>query len=202
MTETELAYVALGANVGAARASLERAVAALAALPGASLDGVSPLYRTRPVGPVAQADFLNAVVGLHVGSRGEPERSALELLGDLKRIEQELGRQERERWGPREVDLDLVLFGDHAIRAVRTHRTRSDDPARSGEQWLEVPHPEASRRLFVLAPLAELAPDVRPPGWKDTVRQARDRSLSLEGEGAVRVLARWDPVSRRWSDAA
>ena len=95
------------------------------------------------------------------------------LLIALKGIERAMGRQERERWGPRELDLDLLLFGTHRLSVERDAAARSDDSARGGAQWLEVPHPAAAGRLFVLAPLAELAPDVVPPGWGESVAEAR-----------------------------
>lgn len=195
-------YLGLGANVGDGRRSLERAVAALQALPGAALVGASRLYRTRPVGPVAQGDFWNAVVALRLPLEGDPTSAALELLGELKRIEQELGRVERERWGPREVDIDLLLFGPHAARVQRPGPARSEDPTRAGRQWLVVPHPEAKRRLFVLAPLADLAPDLVPPGWGLSVAAARHRAAAAEGDGAVSVVGIWDPAKSAWIDTA
>ncbi len=206
MERSELAFIGLGANVGAARASLERAVVALSDLPGVSLRGVSRLYRTRPVGPVAQGDFLNAVVSLRVPAGGTrsaartPEAGAMALLSALKGLEQAMGRVERERWGPREVDLDLLTFGDHALRIEREAAARSADPSRRGAQWLEVPHPSARDRLFVLAPLADLAPDLEPPGWGETVAAARERALAAEGPDAVQVVGSWDGLTDRWSD--
>lgn len=198
MQWTELAFIGLGANVGAPQDQMERAVAALAALPEARLEGVSRLYRTRPVGPVAQPDFLNAVVGLRVPRGTAPEAGAMALLGALKRLEGTIGRVERERWGPREVDLDLLLFGPHRLRVERQAGARSRDPARAGVQWLEVPHPAASHRLFVLAPLADLAPDLVPPGWDLRVAAARDRAAAAEGPDAVAAVGAWDPLARAW----
>src|SRR3954468_3899904 len=99
------AYVGLGANVGAARATLVGAVRALAALPGARLVAVSPLYITRPVGLMDQPDFHNAVAALDVPAEPDPGTAALALTVALKGLEAAFGRQERVRWGPREVDL-------------------------------------------------------------------------------------------------
>ena len=194
----ELAYIGLGANMGAPRVSLERAVSALSMLPGASLAGVSRLYRTRPVGPVAQRDFLNAAVALRAPAGATPEHEAMALLIALKGLERAMGRVERERWGPREIDLDLLLFGEHALRLEREVGARSADPARGGVQWLEVPHPSASERLFVLAPLADLAPDLEPPGWGESVAAARTRALADEGPDAVEAIADWDAFRSRW----
>lgn len=195
---SELAYIGLGANVGATHHALRRAIAALQALPGASLAGVSRLYRTRPVGPVAQADFLNAAVGLRVPAGGDPGPAAMALLMALKDIERALGRQERERWGPREIDLDLLLFGRHRLHLERDTAARSEDPAKGDAQWLEVPHPQAAVRAFVLAPLADLAPDLTPPAWGMSVARALQRALAREGRTTIQVVAAWDPGSASW----
>jgi 2-amino-4-hydroxy-6-hydroxymethyldihydropteridine diphosphokinase len=138
-----------------------------------------------------QPDFLNAVVAIDVPSGPDPETGALALLAGLKQIEKAFGRQRRERWGPREVDLDLLLFGRHAVNVKRP-----DD------RWLQVPHREARERLFVLAPLADLAPGLRPPGWHETVATARDRQQKLEGSAAVRLVGDYDAAKRVWSAAA
>jgi 2-amino-4-hydroxy-6-hydroxymethyldihydropteridine diphosphokinase len=159
-------------------------VRALSALPGVSLRGVSRLYSTKPVGVIDQPDFLNAVVALDVPAGPNPETGALALLGALKSIEQALGRQARQRWGPREVDLDLLLFGRNVINVERPDG-----------RWLAVPHVQAHERLFVLAPLSDLAPGLRPPGWHETVSTARRRQEAAEGPDAVRVAA-----GRDWAD--
>jgi 2-amino-4-hydroxy-6-hydroxymethyldihydropteridine diphosphokinase len=174
------AYVGLGSNVGDARTTLSHAVQALALLPGVRLRGVSSLYRTRPVGVTDQPDFLNAVVALDVPAGPDPETGALALLAALKQLELALGRQPRERWGPRELDLDLLLFGRHQIQAER--------PA---GRWLAVPHPQMAERLFVLAPLADLAPRLRPPGWQESVASARSRRAASEDAHAVARVGRW-----------
>lgn len=202
MQEGELAAIGLGANMGSARATLEAAVAALRALPGVRLEGVSRLYRTRPVGPVSQAEFWNAVVTLIVPAGPRPAEGAMALLVALKGLEHAFGRQERQRWGPRELDLDLLLFGEHRLRVERSPGARSDDPARRGAQWLEVPHPLAEQRAFVLAPLADVLPDLEPPGWRSSVRAAWEAARAQEGEDAVRPVAGWDEDARRWVDQA
>ena len=195
------AYVGLGSNEGSSRDVLASAVHALAALPEARIKGVSRLYRTKPVGPVTQRDFLNAVVGLSVPAGPTPETGAMALLLALKGIERALGRVERERWGPREVDLDLLLFGDHAIHVERDAAARSDDPARSDVQWLDVPHVSARERLFVLAPLADLAADLVPPGWQLTVAAALDEVAAAEAADSVVVAGTWDAEAAGWSVA-
>lgn len=185
------AYVALGANVGDARRTLAAAVHALAALPDVTLSGVSRLYETRPVGVTDQPDFLNAAVALNVPAGPDPETGALALLLALKQIERAFGRGQGRRWGPRELDLDLLVFGANRILVERLGATRSADPERSGVQWLEVPHPAAADRLFVLAPLADLAADLVPPGWRQSVAAARDDRIQMEGADAVRQTGTW-----------
>jgi 2-amino-4-hydroxy-6-hydroxymethyldihydropteridine diphosphokinase len=194
------AYIGLGANVGDAKATLTAAVHALAALPGASLAGVSRLYVTTPVEVADQPDFHNAVVALDVpaGPDGPGATGPIALLLALKSIERAFGRQDRFRYGPRELDLDLLLFGEERIAVERPEEGRSPDPAKA-TRLLEVPHPEVGRRLFVLAPLADLAPDLVPPGWTESVEQARARQESIEGASAVRPIARWDLGSGAWA---
>lgn len=134
MTE---AFIGLGSNVGDRLAFLTRAIEELKALGPLR---VSRIYETSALGP-PQADFLNAVAAI------ETSLSPRELFEALKRIELTLGRIPRARWGPREIDLDLLLYGDEQI----------DEPD------LKVPHPEMSKRAFVLVPLVELAPDAFLP---------------------------------------
>ena len=120
------------------------------------------------------------------------------LLG-LKSIERAFGRLERGRYGPRELDLDLLIFGDAHLSVERPPEGLSIDPTKAAvTRFLEVPHPKANLRLFVLAPLAELAPTLVPPGWGETVEQARLRQVEIEGESAVRCVARWDPLEDDW----
>ncbi|HEY3333655.1 MAG TPA: 2-amino-4-hydroxy-6-hydroxymethyldihydropteridine diphosphokinase [Candidatus Limnocylindrales bacterium] len=185
------AYVGLGANVGSPEETLAAAVHALAALPGIRLRGVSRLYATDPVGVLDQPEFRNAVVALEVPGGRTPDDGAIALLLALKGLERAFGRQARERWGPREVDLDLLLFGRHVIDVVRPPEGRSDDP-RKASLPLTVPHVEARNRLFVLAPLADLAPGLVPPGWGETVATARARRTATEGTDAARPIATWD----------
>ena len=185
------AYIGLGANVGDAEHTLAGAVHALATLPGARLRGVSRLYATDPVGVLDQPEFRNAVVGLDVPGGRTPTQGALALLIALKGLERAFGRRARERWGPREVDLDLLVFGRHRVHANRPPEGRSDDPAKASMP-LTVPHAEARNRLFVLAPLADLAPGLVPPGWGETVASALTRRVAAEGADAARPIARWD----------
>jgi 2-amino-4-hydroxy-6-hydroxymethyldihydropteridine diphosphokinase len=136
-----LAYVGLGANLGDREASIRRA----AELIGARR--LSTIIETEPWGITDQPDFLNAVAEV------ETDAGARVLLDRLLEVERELGRvRDGKRWGPRTIDLDLLLYGSE----------KSDLPA------LRLPHPRLHERLFVLVPLAELAPDLVVPG-KETV---------------------------------
>ncbi len=145
---TATAYLALGSNLGDRRGYLERAVEALRALPGVEVVRVSSLYETAPVGgPPGQGPYLNAVVEVRTDLPAEA------LLRSLLAIESQLGRVRQERDGPRTIDLDLLLHGDLVC----------DGPD------LTVPHPRLHERLFVLRPLAEIAPGVVHPVRKRTV---------------------------------
>jgi 2-amino-4-hydroxy-6-hydroxymethyldihydropteridine diphosphokinase len=139
-----LAAVGLGANLGDAAATLRDAVAELARLPGTGLLRASRLYRTPAWGRTEQPDFINAVALVETGL------PARELLDGLLAIERAFGRVrlDGERWGPRTLDLDLLLFGDAVI----------DEPG------LRVPHPHLHERAFALLPLAEIAPQLAIPG--------------------------------------
>jgi len=136
------AYVGLGANLGPREETLRRAVELIDRTPGVDVLAVSELRETEPVGAVDQPPFLNGAVAL------ETSLSARELLDLLLDVERELGRVRNERWGPRLVDLDLLLYGAETI----------DEPG------LRVPHPRLHERRFALEPLAELDPDLVIPG--------------------------------------
>jgi 2-amino-4-hydroxy-6-hydroxymethyldihydropteridine diphosphokinase len=198
------AYVGLGANVGDAEATLVDAVRALAALPAARLHGVSRLYATAPVGVTDQREFRNGAVALDVPAGPDATTGALSLLVALKDLEHAFGRRPRRRWGPRELDLDLLVFGRARVSVERPAAARSldadadADPTKAAK-LLVVPHPAAAARLFVLAPLADLAPGLVPPGWGMSIETARRRQAAMEGSEAVRVVGRWDPGSGSWS---
>lgn len=200
------AYVGLGANVGDADATLAAAVIALDGLPGIRVRGVSRLYATEPVGVTDQPEFRNAAAALDVPALADPATGALALLSALKRLERDFGRRRRQRWGPRELDLDLLVFGRARLAVERSPDARSMDVRRSDDapdptaaaKLLVVPHPSAGARLFVLAPLADLAPGLVPPGWGRSVETARRRQLAAEGQDAVRPIAEWNPRARSW----
>lgn len=139
-----MAVIGLGANLGNARASVLDALGVLDLLPKTRLLRSSRLYRTPAWGQTAQPDFINAVALL------DTKLEARALLDRLLAIERDFGRMRsaNERWGPRTLDLDLLLFGDAVI----------DEPG------LQVPHPHLHERAFVLVPLADIAPELTIPG--------------------------------------
>ena len=137
-----LAYVGLGANLGRREETLQRAVRLLQETDSVDVLAISTLRETEPVGVVDQPAFLNGAVELRTS------RSARELLEVLLEIEWSLGRVRGERWGPRVIDLDLLVFGDEVV----------DEPG------LHVPHPRLHERRFALEPLVELDPELEVPG--------------------------------------
>ena len=193
------AYIGLGANLGDAPGTLARGIRALAGLPGARLRAVSRLYATEPVGRIDQPLFSNAAVALDVPAGPDPATGATALLVALKQLERAFGRQDRERWGPRELDLDLLVFGRARVSLERPPAGLSLDRAKV-DRLLVVPHRDAAERLFVLAPLADLAPKLVPPGWHRTIATAAARRMSVEGAGAVRPVATWDAARAAWRD--
>ena len=137
------AYIGLGTNLGDRAAMLRAALEQLAAEPGIEVVGVSPVHETEPVGMTDQPRFLNAAAAV------ETELPPREVLDRLLGIERRLGRtRDGPRFGPRTIDLDLLLYGDELI----------DEPG------LEVPHPRLHERLFALEPLLELNPQLELPG--------------------------------------
>jgi 2-amino-4-hydroxy-6-hydroxymethyldihydropteridine diphosphokinase len=147
------AYLGLGSNLGDRAAQLQFALDGLAARAGRVV-AISPVYETQPVGGPAQPDYLNAVVAI------ETELSSRELLGVAKALESEAGREPPDpakRWGPRPLDIDILMVGDERVN----------------EPDLVVPHPRIHQRAFVLAPLADVAPElvVAPnAGWQGVQR--------------------------------
>ncbi|AMO80906.1 MAG: 2-amino-4-hydroxy-6-hydroxymethyldihydropteridine diphosphokinase [Enterobacterales bacterium] len=135
-------YIALGSNLANPLHQVQSALNALAELPQTKLIATSSLYRTPPLGPQDQPDYLNAVVAL------DTDLSAENLLDHTQKIELEHGRVRKdERWGPRTLDLDILLFGDEIINTER----------------LTVPHYDMKNRQFMLYPLAEIAPELHFP---------------------------------------
>lgn len=150
MNEKEVtAYIGMGSNIGDREANLSRAVAFLGQVNGVEVTAVSSYYNTAPVGYVQQPDFLNAAAEI------KTTLSADELLQVCICIEKELGRERIIRWGPRTIDLDILLYGDRIIN----------------EEYLTVPHPRMHERDFVLEPLNEIAPQALHPVYRQTVRE-------------------------------
>jgi 2-amino-4-hydroxy-6-hydroxymethyldihydropteridine diphosphokinase len=137
-----LVYLGLGSNLGDRAAQLAAAVRGLA-VEGVAVRRCSPLYESAPVGPPDQPWFLNGVL------EAETALPPLDLLAAAKRVEAAVGRRPGARWGPRIVDVDILLYGDRAVD--------------EREPWLTIPHPELWKRRFVLAPLRDLRPDLRGP---------------------------------------
>jgi 2-amino-4-hydroxy-6-hydroxymethyldihydropteridine diphosphokinase len=142
------AFIALGGNLGDVPAAFRAARAELAALPGCRLKASSLLYTSAPLGPEGQPDYVNAVVGVAT------ELMPRTLLHELQRIEDAHGRVRDVRWGPRTLDLDLIAVDDMISDAAE----------------LTLPHPEMHRRVFVLQPLCDLAPEWQHPRMKQTAR--------------------------------
>ncbi len=150
-------FVGLGSNLGRRDLHLQAAVHFLSRAPGIHLQRLSRVYETRPVGPVAQGAFLNAVAELLTAL------SPRDLLERLLSHERTAGRVRTVRWGPRTIDLDILLYGNAEV----------DEPG------LRIPHPELAHRAFVLVPLAELAPGLEVPGIGATVAALRDQRPDL-----------------------
>jgi 2-amino-4-hydroxy-6-hydroxymethyldihydropteridine diphosphokinase len=161
----EVAYIGLGANLDDPRRHVETAAAQLGRLPSTRLAATSALYRTAPLGPADQPDYINAVARIDTWLTPEA------LLAELQAIERQHGRvRNGTRWGPRTLDLDLLTFGDRQISS----------------KGLMVPHPEMHRRAFVLVPLA----DVAPPGlWVPGRDDLATLLASVSHDGVERLAS-------------
>ena len=159
-------YLSLGGNLGDPAKSMGAALRMLDADEDTRVTGVSSLYRTPPWGKLDQPDFLNAAAAV---STGLAPRALLDLCLDAER---KLKRVREERWGPRLIDIDILVFGDRVIH----------------ETGLEVPHPRMLERAFVLAPLAEIA-----PGLVVGSRSIADRLVAVDIAGIERL-----PSGRDW----
>ena len=141
-----LAAIALGANLGSPITTMRTAIAKVACLPSSRLIACSGVYRSRPQGPSRQPDYINGVILI------ETCLAPLALLNHLQAIERKLGRRQGVRqglrWGPRNIDLDIIAYGNKSLNSKN----------------LTIPHQSADKRLFVLKPLAEIAPRLSLPG--------------------------------------
>jgi 2-amino-4-hydroxy-6-hydroxymethyldihydropteridine diphosphokinase len=159
----ETAFLGLGSNLGDRLATLQQAVDLLEEAPGLTLTGCSRVWETAPVGGPPQPDFLNVVV------RADVDLEPLELLAACQRVEATLGRVRDVRWGPRTVDIDVLLIDAHTMEGPD----------------LIVPHPRMHERAFVLMPLLDIDPDPRLP---DGTRLL-DVPLGPDAAGGVRPVA-------------
>ncbi|MGB4304512.1 MAG: 2-amino-4-hydroxy-6-hydroxymethyldihydropteridine diphosphokinase [Syntrophomonadaceae bacterium] len=157
------AYIALGSNLGRKRDNIARAIQLIAALPGVKSNKSSSLYETEPWGKTDQEKFLNQVIAV------ETSLKPAELLRELQNIEIKMGRQRKEKWGPRIIDLDILLYGNEVM----------DDP------HLTIPHPHLRQRLFVLVPLAEIGADLQFPEDGATVEEVLSSVLVREGNRGI-----------------
>jgi 2-amino-4-hydroxy-6-hydroxymethyldihydropteridine diphosphokinase len=148
------AYVGLGANLGDRIVSLREAVRLLGSGQGILVKRCSPVYETEPVGGPPQGRFLNAVLAMEIDLAPEL------LLERCKAVENAMGRERIEHWGPRTIDIDILLYGDSIVRS----------------KTLVIPHPRMHERAFVLAPFADLAPGVVHPVLGVTVNELLDRT--------------------------
>ncbi|SDD68215.1 2-amino-4-hydroxy-6-hydroxymethyldihydropteridinediphosphokinase [Terribacillus halophilus] len=158
------AWIALGSNISPRETYLEQAAQKLKERPGIRLKQVSTVYETDPVGYEDQDQFLNLVVEV------ETSLEPMELLHICQNIEQELGRERVIRWGPRTVDLDILLYSTENMNV----------------EELILPHPRMHERAFVLVPLAEIAPDLLLKGkqikeWLDSMAEQDVRSIRFWG---------------------
>lgn len=171
----ERVFLGLGSNRGDRQTQIECAIQAISQLPSTTLAASASLYESEPVGVEEQPRFLNTA--LEIQTEIDPKG----LLASLKGIEEELGRQQGARWGPREIDLDILLYGDRIIQDAQ----------------LEIPHPEMHHRRFVLVPLAEIAPELHHPRLNQTIRHLLQ---SLEDERGVWLFPN-DPSHRSSSES-
>jgi 2-amino-4-hydroxy-6-hydroxymethyldihydropteridine diphosphokinase len=157
----KIVYLSLGSNLGDQAANLKEAISRIAEL--GEVLAVSSFYETEPVEHTAQPWFLNCAVKL------DTEKMPRQLLAAVLDLEQQMGRRRTQPKGPRTIDIDILLFGNSIIEA----------------KDLVVPHPALHQRRFVLEPMAEIAPEIRHPVFKRTMRELRD-ALPL-GQSVKRV---------------
>ena len=156
----ELTYIGIGSNLGDRSAFLAAGLAELGAVAGIDIEAVSSIYETAPVGYLDKPSFLNAVFAVRT------TLSSLELLHIMQRIESNHQRQRKIHWGPRTLDLDLLLYGSLQLET----------------EELTLPHPHLVERLFVLAPLCEIAPDLHHPATGEPFAASLE---SLDGDQSI-----------------
>lgn len=159
-SESAKVYIGIGSNLENPQQQLKSAILALCEISNTSLCQLSNIYQTTPIGPPGQPDYANAAVLLE--TKLTPEA----LLDELQEIELDQGRVRKERWGPRTLDLDIILYADMTIRTAR----------------LSVPHIEMENRNFVLIPLMDISPDLTLPNGKslsEVAKQAGNEGIKL-----------------------
>jgi 2-amino-4-hydroxy-6-hydroxymethyldihydropteridine diphosphokinase len=158
-------YLGLGSNLGDKSGNIQNAIDQIAALKGVNINKLSSLYLTAPWGKIDQNDFINQVIQI------ETELSAMDLLHQLQDIEIKLGRQRNVKWGPRNIDLDILLYGNEVIKSAE----------------LEVPHPYLMERLFVLVPLAEIDSEIIFPDGKKIMEVLSKATARLKGNDIIKL---------------
>lgn len=189
-------HLGIGANLDDPVSTLAEAVVAIAHIPGWNVEHVSPLYRTTPVGLVDQPEFFNAALQVRASLPEEPAAAAVEVLVRVKELERLFGRVPTVRFGPRRLDIDIIAMGEVAVVHPRPLGTEAEGA--DADRPLVVPHPAATERLFVLAPLADISPTLKAPGWAGTARELRDVQRRVEGEAAALCVGAWDQAALRW----
>lgn len=164
--ENVTVYLGLGSNIEPRVKNIKQAIAEIEGIQGIEVTGRSSLYLTSPWGKKDQDDFVNGVLQIRTAL------PALTLLDHLKNIEIKMGRHQIERWGPRNIDLDILLYGDEIIDS----------------EELRVPHPHMRQRLFVLLPLAEIGAEAVFPNDGAKVQEVLIRVLEREGYEGIKKI--------------
>jgi 2-amino-4-hydroxy-6-hydroxymethyldihydropteridine diphosphokinase len=144
-----IAYIGVGSNLKNPKNNIQKAIKMIEEEKILEEIEASSLYLTEPIGKKEQPDFLNLVI------KGQTELTPFELLESLLKIEEDLGRKRREKWGPREIDLDILFYDDLIIN----------------QKGLVIPHPQIGNRKFVLVPLAEVSPNLEHPALKKNIKK-------------------------------
>ena len=142
-------YLGLGSNKGERISYIEKAIEEISRLPATNITVISGIYETEPWGNIEQEDYLNAVIGI------QTELNAEDLLKELKSIEKFIGRKENKKWSEREIDIDLLFYGNEII----------------DKDHMKVPHRQIENRRFVLVPMNEIAPGFMHPVFKKNISQ-------------------------------
>jgi 2-amino-4-hydroxy-6-hydroxymethyldihydropteridine diphosphokinase len=159
-------YIGLGSNLGHKVKNLQKAVDEIEAVNGINIKKLSSLYSSKAWGNTEQADFVNQIIKI------ETEIPPMELLGILQDIEIKMGRQRKEKWGPRVIDLDIVLYGNEILDSLE----------------LKIPHPYIRERLFVLVPLQEINPEFIFPDDGAKIKEVLVRVLAQNKANQIQKM--------------